>query len=179
MRYLFQGLPWWLSDKESTCQCKRCKFNPWVGKIPWRMKWPCTPVFLPRKSHKQKSLVGYNPWCCKRAWDDLATKQQQCVSKQKCLIRKHLLCNLCFFFLMLKVHLLFTWRIIALQYCIGFSGTRSNKWTRNYPVKITDKWKQCKYNFIYVHSFEWCKCLTDLLCYDWLKKLFLVSFIEA
>ena len=24
------------SSKESTCQCKRCRFNPWVGKIPWR-----------------------------------------------------------------------------------------------------------------------------------------------
>ena len=36
------GLPWWLSGKESACQCPRCrrhKFNPWVGKIPWRRKW--------------------------------------------------------------------------------------------------------------------------------------------
>ena len=31
-----QVLPWWLSGKESTCQCRRCEFNPWVGKIPWR-----------------------------------------------------------------------------------------------------------------------------------------------
>ena len=29
----------WLSNKESTCQCRRCKFKPWVGKIPWRRKW--------------------------------------------------------------------------------------------------------------------------------------------
>ena len=29
-----QGLPWWLSSKESTCQCKRCGFDPWSGKIP-------------------------------------------------------------------------------------------------------------------------------------------------
>ena len=28
-----------LSGKESTCQCRRCGFNPWVGKIPWRSKW--------------------------------------------------------------------------------------------------------------------------------------------
>ena len=32
-------LPWWLSGKESTCQCRRCGFDPWVGKIPWRRKW--------------------------------------------------------------------------------------------------------------------------------------------
>ena len=30
------GLPWWLSDKESACQCRRCGFDPWVGKILWR-----------------------------------------------------------------------------------------------------------------------------------------------
>ena len=28
------GLPWWLSGKESACQCRRHKFNPWVRKIP-------------------------------------------------------------------------------------------------------------------------------------------------
>ena len=28
------GLSRWLSGKESTCQCKRCGFDPWVGKIP-------------------------------------------------------------------------------------------------------------------------------------------------
>ena len=34
---LKMGLPRWLSGKESTCQCRRCKrrrFNPWDGKIP-------------------------------------------------------------------------------------------------------------------------------------------------
>ena len=25
---------------------KRCGFNPWVGKIPWRRAWQPTPVFL-------------------------------------------------------------------------------------------------------------------------------------
>ena len=30
---LFLGLPWWLSGKESTCQCKRYGFDPWSGKI--------------------------------------------------------------------------------------------------------------------------------------------------
>ena len=44
------GLPLWLSGKESTCQCKRCRFDAWVGKIPWRRKWQPTPVFLPGKS---------------------------------------------------------------------------------------------------------------------------------
>ena len=38
---------WWLSGKESTRQCRRRRFDPWLGKIPWRRKWQPTPVFLP------------------------------------------------------------------------------------------------------------------------------------
>ena len=37
-------------------------FSPWVGKILWRRKWQPTPVFLPGKSHGQRSLAGYSPW---------------------------------------------------------------------------------------------------------------------
>ena len=37
-------------------------FDPWIGKIPWRRKWPPTPVFLPGEFHGQRSLVGYSPW---------------------------------------------------------------------------------------------------------------------
>ena len=33
-------------------------FNPWVGKIPWRRAWQFTSVFLPGKSHGQRSLVA-------------------------------------------------------------------------------------------------------------------------
>ena len=33
-----------------------------VGSIPWRRKWQPTPVFLPGKSHGQRSVVGYSPW---------------------------------------------------------------------------------------------------------------------
>ena len=40
-------------------------FNPWVGKIPWKREWQPTPVFLPGKSHGQRSLVSYSPWGCK------------------------------------------------------------------------------------------------------------------
>ena len=32
-----------------------------MGKI-WRRKWQPTPVFLPRESHGQRSLVGDSPW---------------------------------------------------------------------------------------------------------------------
>ena len=31
-------------------------------RVSWRREWPPTPVFLPWKSHGQRSLVGYGPW---------------------------------------------------------------------------------------------------------------------
>ena len=43
-------------------QCRRHGFHPWFRKIPWRRKWPPIPVFLPGKSHGQRSLVGYSSW---------------------------------------------------------------------------------------------------------------------
>ena len=56
------------SDGKSIClQCRRSGFNPWVGKIPWRRKWQPTPVFLPEKSHGQRSLAGYSPWGLKES----------------------------------------------------------------------------------------------------------------
>ena len=33
-----------------------------VGKIPWRRKWQPPLVFLPGKSHGQRSLAVYLPW---------------------------------------------------------------------------------------------------------------------
>ena len=50
--------PWWLSGKESACNCRRPRFDPWVRKILWRRKWQPTPGFFPGKTHGQRSLVG-------------------------------------------------------------------------------------------------------------------------
>ena len=56
------ALSWWLR-RESVClQCGEPGFDPWVGNIPRRRKWQPTPVFLPRKFHRQRSLAGYSPW---------------------------------------------------------------------------------------------------------------------
>ena len=59
------GFPAGASGKESACQCRKCKrhrFDPWVGKIPWSRKWQHTLVFLPGKFHGQRSPTGYSPW---------------------------------------------------------------------------------------------------------------------
>ena len=57
-----EGVPWtqsviprWVSGKESVCQCRTCRFNPMVGKIPWRRKWQPTSVFLPGIFHGEES----------------------------------------------------------------------------------------------------------------------------
>ena len=41
---------------------RETQFDPWIRKIPWRRKWQPTPVFLPGKTHGQRSLAGYSPW---------------------------------------------------------------------------------------------------------------------
>ena len=65
MEYLLYKLPLWLSSKESTYKCRRPRrneFSPSVGKIPWRRAWLPPPVFLPGKSHGQRSLAGCRLW---------------------------------------------------------------------------------------------------------------------
>ena len=50
------------SDGKSIClQCGRPGFDPWVEKISWRRRWQPTPVFLPGRSHGQRSLAGNSP----------------------------------------------------------------------------------------------------------------------
>ena len=69
----------------------RHRFNPWVGKIPWKKKWHPTPVFLPGKSHGQRKLAGNSLQGSNRVGNDLVTKNN---------IYYHtILIELCFFYL--------------------------------------------------------------------------------
>ena len=52
---------------EISLQCRRPRFNPWVGKIPWKREWQPTPILLPGEFHGQRSLLGYRPWDCKKS----------------------------------------------------------------------------------------------------------------
>ena len=70
------GIYTWLSGKETTCQCRSCKSDPWIWKIPWRKKWQPSSVFLPGKSQGQRSPEGYSAQG-RRVRHDLVTKQQQ------------------------------------------------------------------------------------------------------
>ena len=75
--------------------CRRCRFDPWIGKIPWRRKWQPTPVFLPEKFHglQPDKLLWEVPWTeepgglqcmgLQRAEHDWVTQQQQWTSYPK------------------------------------------------------------------------------------------------
>ena len=54
-------LPRWHSDKESLCQCSRCRrlgFNPWVWKIPLEKELVTHPSILARKISTMKEPGG-------------------------------------------------------------------------------------------------------------------------
>ena len=57
-------LPQWLSSRVCLLwkSCKRHRFDPWVGKIPWRKEWQSAAVFLAGKTHGQRNLMGYSPY---------------------------------------------------------------------------------------------------------------------
>ena len=68
---MYLDFPSGASGTGPACQCrrhKRCRFNPWVRKIPWRRAWQPTPVFLPEESRGRRNLVGYSSWDLKE-WD--------------------------------------------------------------------------------------------------------------
>ena len=56
------GLSRWHSGDLQVQETQETWVNPWACRIPWRRKVQPTPVFLPWKSHGQKSLSSYWPW---------------------------------------------------------------------------------------------------------------------
>ena len=54
------GFPGGISGKAPACQCRRhktCRLEDLLEQAR-----PPTPVFLPGRSHRQRSLAGYSPW---------------------------------------------------------------------------------------------------------------------
>ena len=72
------GFPGSTSVREVNCECRRRRFDPWVGKIPWRRKWQPTLEFLPGKSHRWKDLAGYNHGAAK-SWTQLSCWTQNSI----------------------------------------------------------------------------------------------------
>ena len=61
-------LPKWLRDKESTCQCRRHGFDPWVGNIPWWRKWQSPPLFFLYQIMKRHEEIFFKIIFLKYTW---------------------------------------------------------------------------------------------------------------
>ena len=61
-------------------QCRKPRFSPWVGNIPWRREWEPTPVFLPGEPHGQRNLAGFSPWGHKES--DTTERLLQCIKQE-------------------------------------------------------------------------------------------------
>ena len=76
------GLPWWLSDKESACQCKGHRFNSWPGKIPYAVEQlsPSTtstePVQSPGATTAETMCLNY--------WSPRALEPVSCNKRSHC-----------------------------------------------------------------------------------------------
>ena len=64
-------------------QCRRCRFHPWAGKVPWRRKWKPTPVFLPGESPWAEELDGLQFMRSQRVRHDWTTKHRPVHSASK------------------------------------------------------------------------------------------------
>ena len=96
----FLGLPRWLSGRESICQCRRLKFDSWVGKIPWRRKWQLTPIFLTGKIQWSEEPGGLQSMGSQRVRHDWAYTYMHLHQKSflACSLKFFVLCHHIFFF---------------------------------------------------------------------------------
>ena len=73
----------YISVRDTAVKWIQCFSFKKTEKIPWRRKWQPIPVFLPEKSHGQRSPADYSPWGCKRVRHDLVTKTATKKSEEK------------------------------------------------------------------------------------------------
>ena len=66
-----QRIPSWLRKLRVCLQCRRPRFDPWVGKILWRRKWQPTPEFLPEKSFMDRGAWQATVYGVTKSWTRL------------------------------------------------------------------------------------------------------------
>ena len=123
----------WLRWKRIYLQCGRPRFDPWVGKIPWRKEWQPTPVFLPGESHEQRSLLCYRLWGHK----DLNTTEQLTVHGVKSIVNYSFFLSLSLWFrnAILKSSLVSLVVFSVFHNCMDFSlGVRKTRFQSTLPL---------------------------------------------
>ena len=75
-------------------------------KDPWRREWLPTQVFLPRKFHGQRSLVGYSPWGCKE------------LSTTECLTQTHIIYLTVYAYIEIQMYSYMKCIYIYMKYCL-------------------------------------------------------------
>ena len=64
-------------------QCRRSRFDPWVGKISWRREWQPTPVFLSGESAWIQEPGGLQSMGSQRVGHDWASKHKRSTGKAR------------------------------------------------------------------------------------------------
>ena len=119
--------------KKSTChfrRYRRCGFNPWVGKIPWRRKWQPTPVFLPGESHGQRSLAGYSPRGCEGSDTTKHSMQTHMKCMYICTYRRVYMCMCIHTYTERELLFSYTWSTEQFVLYLGF------RWAMNIRVNV-------------------------------------------
>ena len=72
-----KGLHRWLNGKRICLPMQEMQIQSLCQKDSRRRKWQFTQVLSPGKSHGQRNMPGYSPFCCRRVGHNLVTKQQR------------------------------------------------------------------------------------------------------
>ena len=78
-----RGLPWWLSGKESACQCRRHGFNPWSWKIPHAMEQQSLCATTIEPVLWSPRAATFEPLCC-NYWSPQAREPMLCNKRSHC-----------------------------------------------------------------------------------------------
>ena len=66
-----------VGSKRIHLKCRKCGFDPWVGKIPWRRRWQLTPIFLAWEIPWTEEPGGLPSMGSQRVGHNWVTKQQE------------------------------------------------------------------------------------------------------
>ena len=162
------GFTWWLRWERICLQCRRPRFEPWVGKIPWRSE-----VCVPGEFHKllSKKHSPSSRWCrkyfffsCSRKlfFPDYRTSESSLPQPERqCLLTAQIWCTDTLYKAPVLSHttrgqeqrewilsgdLLFVWNLIYLATLLGPGSGRGSvgmKWwrtSRSQPAVVKREW---------------------------------------